>query len=45
MRRGSCESTVMRIVAGTPAHLCFVDEDAFGREINTYVQNRDIEMH
>ena len=31
IRRGSCESTVMRIVGGTPAHLCFVDEDACGR--------------
>ena len=44
LRRGSCERTEMRMVGGTPAHLC-CQAKSNERGMSTHIQNMDMKRH
>ena len=53
LRRGSCGRTEMRMVGGTPAHLCCQaqsnrrgeERKGKGRGMSTHIQNMDMKRH
>ena len=45
LRRGSCERTEMRMVGGTPAHLCCQAKSNGRRGMSTHIQNMDMKRH